>query len=268
MVWTNITSNYPTTMKFSRGWKACSRRRSFLVVSAISLFLLLSNVFLLFISFHSRYSGKNLRVFPVDLPQTGSGASQTSEFRVEDISNPIETLELWLSDHGTERGTFLQDAQNITKNMLSLPLWMQKYIVWHSQVRAQITKKNYKRYRFLVMRCRQADRSCGGLSDRLKPLPLLVQLAAASGRILLIHWQRPAPLEEFLQPTSLLDWRVPSWMQDILLHKPTRLYTKADILFRGLDRQKNTAFAANPLEKSSCLSSGFAANGFRRIPNI
>jgi hypothetical protein len=50
-------------------------------------------------------------------------------------------------------------------------------------------------------------------------------MAAQSGRLLLMHWELPAPLEKFLvPPTSLhnsnentnhsLDWRIPTWLLD------------------------------------------------------
>jgi hypothetical protein len=53
------------------------------------------------------------------------------------------------------------------------------------------------------------SKPCGGLSDRLTPLPLLVWIAHRTRRILFIYWNRPMGLEEFLEPASVLDWRMP-----------------------------------------------------------
>ena len=51
-------------------------------------------------------------------------------------------------------------------------------------------------------------------SDRLKTIAYFLRVANESQRILLIYWQRPAPLEHFLQPPpDGLDWRVPDWMK-------------------------------------------------------
>ena len=138
-----------------------------------------------------------------------------------------------------------------------LPDWMQEYIEWHTTQRAQLTVDNYQNYRFLVLRCLHVDTTCGGISDRLKPLPLLVQLAAASQRILLIAWQRPAPLEEFLLVPALsiidgqqqqrqLDWRVPSWLN--VNGIGSRLYTKTETLVHALHRHRRTVMMTVKLQ--------------------
>lgn len=48
-----------------------------------------------------------------------------------------------------------------------------------------------------------------------QPLPFFLYVASKLQRILLIWWEKPAPLEEFLlPPPDGLDWRVPSYILD------------------------------------------------------
>lgn len=93
-----------------------------------------------------------------------------------------------------------------------LPQWMKDYFVWHQSQRSSLTADNWQDQRYVVMRCRSTDPRCGGTADRLKPVPLILHWAARTKRILLLHWGRPAALEEFLLPSGLVDWRVPDYM--------------------------------------------------------
>eukprot|EP00797_Seminavis_robusta_P020170 Sro307_g113170.1 n/a (378) ;mRNA; r:12564-13697 len=100
-----------------------------------------------------------------------------------------------------------------------MPQWMLEYFQWHQQQRAQLTAQNWNkgRFKFLIMRCLHSE-ICGGTSDRLQSLPYQLLMAYQQKRILLIYWQRPFPLEEFLlPPRGGLDWRVPEYMQQKLL---------------------------------------------------
>jgi hypothetical protein len=102
--------------------------------------------------------------------------------------------------------------QAITGSLETLPTWLQDYVIWHNQVRSTLNAENYSRHRFLVMKCLACDDRCGGTADRLLPIPLMLFVAHQTKRLLLIYWERPVPLEEFLSPT-LLDWRLPSFLQ-------------------------------------------------------
>jgi hypothetical protein len=109
-----------------------------------------------------------------------------------------------------------------------LPLWIQDYILWHGQQRAALNATNWQdryspdndnnehnehsnnspdrpRFQFLVVRCLANDQKCGGTADRLRPLPLYVWIAAHLKRILLIQWERPCALQEFLVPPADID---------------------------------------------------------------
>jgi hypothetical protein len=98
-----------------------------------------------------------------------------------------------------------------------LPKWMKDYFAWHREQRKQITQDNWHTYKFIVMSCLNGDTKCGGASDRLRPLPFIVRVAAETKRILLIKWDRPAPLESFLlPPIGGIDWRTPEWMALLL----------------------------------------------------
>eukprot|EP00977_Amphora_coffeiformis_P005474 scaffold1168_cov167-Amphora_coffeaeformis.AAC.7 len=93
----------------------------------------------------------------------------------------------------------------------SIPEWIHSYLQWHQDTRRILNESNVGDYKFLVSRCYYNDAQCGGLTDRLRALPFLVQVAAMSGRILLIHWERPYDLSEFLEPAKV-DWRLPNFV--------------------------------------------------------
>lgn len=99
----------------------------------------------------------------------------------------------------------------------SLPKWIQDYISWHRRMRlhfpGQAIITDPQAPPVLVRKCLGL---CGGLHDRLGQLPLDLFLANQTGRILLIKWIKPHPLEEFLIPQSDgIDWvfppGVPGW---------------------------------------------------------
>ena len=108
------------------------------------------------------------------------------------------------------------------------PPWMAEYFHWHREQRQLLNETNWQekidddnfRFKFLVMRCLKIDAKCGGTSDRLHSIPLAILIAYKTNRILLIQWERPYPLEEFLLPpledatddTPVLDWRVPDFI--------------------------------------------------------
>ena len=95
-----------------------------------------------------------------------------------------------------------------------IPTWLHEYFQWHQQVKSQLTKDNWKDHRYLVMTCLKGM-NCGGITDRLRPVLAMLRVAHMTNRILLVYWERPFPLEEFLVPPQggLLDWRVPSFIQ-------------------------------------------------------
>jgi len=129
-----------------------------------------------------------------------------------------------------------------------LPEWAAKYFRWHGVRRKLINAGDGgKDFRFLVLTCAQSDRTCGGLSDRLKSLPLLLLLAAKTERVFLIYWDRPCRLEEFLVPPlaaaadSSLDWRTPDWLAARIRRgdgrKSGRAYTTADAIVKAAERR-------------------------------
>ncbi len=54
-----------------------------------------------------------------------------------------------------------------------------------------------KKQKYLILGCHKEDGNCGGLADRLKPLPFILAVAKKTGRIFMIRWSKPAKLEEF-----------------------------------------------------------------------
>mmetsp|Transcript_7887 Transcript_7887/g.19018 ORF Transcript_7887/g.19018 Transcript_7887/m.19018 type:complete len:882 (-) Transcript_7887:30-2675(-) len=111
------------------------------------------------------------------------------------------------------------ETPNLWKSSHKIPKWMKKYFRWHREQRnTMLNPDNWKSMRLLIMECLDTHESCGGTSDRLKPLPSLIRMAHISNRFLLIHWTRPAKLEEFLlPPKGGMDWRVPDWLHPLLI---------------------------------------------------
>jgi hypothetical protein len=94
----------------------------------------------------------------------------------------------------------------------NIPSWLVEYSRWHAEQRASLNATNWKNKKYFIMHCSQ-DKACGGASDRLQHVPLAMRIASQYNRILLIHWERPYALEEFLlPPTDGIDWRVPDYM--------------------------------------------------------
>ena len=106
-----------------------------------------------------------------------------------------------------------------TKNQLEQPLpkWITDYVKWHQEIRAKFPGDelftNQDAPKLLVRTCLGM---CGGLHDRLGQLPWDIYLAMRLNRVLLIAWQRPKALENFLLPpvvndkdTLAIDWRIP-----------------------------------------------------------
>lgn len=145
---------------------------------------------------------------------------------------------------------------------------MTDYFAWHAQQLRTLTADNWKtkskskssqaeqhNHRFLLARCLESDRACGGVSDRLKSLPTLLLLAARSRRILLFEWTRPAPLQSFLVPNHVIatadtdtdgvgtgigiNWTRPSFVP--VRGRGTRLYTKLATLIKATANNSTTS---------------------------
>ena len=125
---------------------------------------------------------------------------------------------------------------------LIIPNWMKLYMTWHDEKRQEMkqyeetssggggnSKKGddtanddddqkfltyFTDNRWIIMQCvATIDKNCGGLADRLKIIPYMIRVAYTTKRILLIHWTKPAALENFLlPPVGGFDWRTPKWI--------------------------------------------------------
>jgi hypothetical protein len=97
----------------------------------------------------------------------------------------------------------------------AIPHWMKSYFQWHRQQRETLLNpSDWRSMKLFVMECLDSQDRCGGTADRLKPIPSMLRMAAMTQRFLLIHWRRPAKLEEFLMPPKGgIDWRVPDWLR-------------------------------------------------------
>lgn len=105
-----------------------------------------------------------------------------------------------------------RDFQLLRSKSDVIPEWMSKYVDWHQEQRRILARNDnataINEMKFMVVRCIK-NQKCGGLSDRLKPLPAYMMIADLANRVLLFHWTKPASLEEFFQPPENgLDWRI------------------------------------------------------------
>ena len=164
----------------------------------------------------------------------GSGNSHSKS--LNHFDQGVDTTKRQTLTTDTRTNTTLAKATALVTGIPeSFPKWLRDYIQWHAQQRKeQLTPQNWNathNNRYLIMTCRRGSLACGGLSDRLQHIPAMVQMAAKTNRLLLIYWDAPAPLEEFLVPRRVensnnnskglespmgLDWRVPEWMVPLL----------------------------------------------------
>ena len=174
---------------------------------------------------------------PVVVTIASALSRSTSKGRSSSGSRSISISSNVLPNHSSNKTNTTINATTASSSsvgnrnqlLLQLPVWMEEYIAWHhrSLQSLRANRSEWQNYDYLVIRCLKSDAKCGGLADRLRPLPLAVLAAAFSQprpRLLFIHWERPAPLQEFLVPPStttktnsnnnnpLLDWRIPSWL--------------------------------------------------------
>jgi len=126
-------------------------------------------------------------------------------------------------------------AKNASTQESNLPQWMEEYFEWHRSIKSNLTRSNSNSTKFLILSCVK-DKSCGGISDRLKPLPMIVWEAYQSQRLLLIWWDRPKPLEEWLVPPKHneggIDWTVPAFL------KKENLRSSEPIIVNSLEKGK------------------------------
>jgi hypothetical protein len=142
---------------------------------------------------------------------------------------------------------------------VTLPRWMTTYLAWHAKERRGLNPENWQETRYLVVRCLRHDMPCGGLADRLRFVPLALWIAAQTNRLLLIHWELPAPLQEFLEPPppvpvsnnssnsniSSLDWRIPAWLLDRFQFETRATATKMPHIAALLNNTNSTLVDMN-----------------------
>jgi hypothetical protein len=110
-----------------------------------------------------------------------------------------------------------------------------------------LNESNWKQKKYLLLGCQKGDGECGGLADRLKPLPLFLAVAHRTNRIFMIRWSKPHKLEEFLTPNHL-NWSVPEWLEQKILINSNN--TDADAQMRkGNHMYQSTRGSKNIVKK-------------------
>lgn len=116
--------------------------------------------------------------------------------------------------------------------------WMKHYLRWHKEqtsLHVWTTESFKLPNNYLFVSCLAEYNKCGGTADRLLSLPFFVKFAAATKRVLVIQWTKPAPLEEFLlPPVNGIDWRVHRGLDVALLREGFKVGTQDTILQFGV----------------------------------
>lgn len=114
----------------------------------------------------------------------------------------------WSKDEQQTHQILLEKSKTI------IPEWMAKYVTWHQEQRRILDDSKISNdtatnnMKFMVVRCIE-NQKCGGLSDRMKPLPFYLMVANLTQRVLLFHWTKPSQLENFLIPSDNgIDWSI------------------------------------------------------------
>jgi hypothetical protein len=99
------------------------------------------------------------------------------------------------------------------------------YVAWHTEQLKGMNENNWESFQYLILRCSEKDGKCGGVADRLKPIPLILLMAARTNRIFMIRWTKPCRIEEFLVPNEGgINWSVPTWMEEKLQQRYRRSF--------------------------------------------
>lgn len=119
-------------------------------------------------------------------------------------------------------------------------VFIKDYFDWHRKQTRSLNECNYRTYKFIVLRCSNNERKCGGVADRLKALPFFIAAAAKSNRIFMIRWERPTKLEEFLIPNEI-NWAMPDWMYEKTnsFHTDTIFMPTAKLFVSGLKKYES-----------------------------
>lgn len=120
----------------------------------------------------------------------------------------------------------LGDSSPATKpqEYYSLPKWISDYVEWHAEMRTKFPgKKLFTDPNAPPILIRTCLGLCGGLNDRIGQLPWDLYIANQTGRVLLLHWHRPVPLENFLVPNGRIDWTVPRDVEGFFSERDVRV---------------------------------------------
>jgi hypothetical protein len=108
------------------------------------------------------------------------------------------TLVVYPHPHAEEEESPIQ--MNLWQNNPNIPDWMKDYFDWHTQQIPKLNENNWRDSKYLVLSCELKTERCGGVSDRLKPIPLILLAANRSQRLFLIHWENRVPSRNFWSP--------------------------------------------------------------------
>jgi hypothetical protein len=195
--------------------------RAAVVIALMSILLILSSLLLtMYVSSKQQQQQQAPSRIPSGIlnsttspPMPGQASQRTKVNQVPPVASRRE-----ISANSTQRNqspslasewTFT--ASGGTKHVDLLPQWIQDYVRWHHEMRSRFPGPELLHNPSapgLILRTCLGPR-CGGLHDRLGKLPWDLYLANKTGRVLLLHWCHPAPLQLFLQPNEI-DWSISS----------------------------------------------------------
>jgi hypothetical protein len=121
-----------------------------------------------------------------------------------------------LIEHGNLETTTNEDKDTPHAKM---PQWIRDYVAWHHEMRLKYPGASlFTDPDSPGVLLRWCGGLCGGLHDRVGQLPLDLFVANQTRRVLLIKWEKPHPLELFMEPPLLssendelsIDWTFPN----------------------------------------------------------
>jgi len=140
-------------------------------------------------------------------------------------------------DHHRKLQSTERVAAAVQSSLNIVPDWIKNYVEWHKDQR--LNHLHDPDTKFLTVTCHR-NYACGGLSDRLRPLPYFILAANKTGRVLFIKWQKFS-LEDFLvPPLGGLDWRLPKEFDDLGEDQPWRQCSCVDKSNRSCNLWEHT----------------------------
>jgi len=135
-----------------------TKRKLIILAGIVSLLLLLG----------LRISVQQLKSYPVIFAEVPVNSSEAA---FVDRSNDDSSFISWMEQEHDRQQSEMARSKEIIQD------WMAKYLIWHGEQRKKLLNNTGNDIKYLVVRCLNGEK-CGGLSDRLKPMPFFFDVGS------------------------------------------------------------------------------------------